>query len=102
VQPRTRCGGSRGIRIAELSAQGKRRCAAWKSGIVGATSRAATRSPDGRQGTAWRTPIAGTLTVQRLPIDADGCVAIPTAPGLGVDLDERARKPQNRPMRTSY
>jgi len=26
--------------------------------------------------------------VQRLPIDADGCVAVPTAPGLGVDLDE--------------
>ena len=34
------------------------------------------------------TPIAKTLTVQRLPIEADGCVAVPTAPGLGVDLDE--------------
>ena len=34
------------------------------------------------------TPINTRLTVQRLPIEADGCVAVPTAPGLGVDLDE--------------
>ena len=34
------------------------------------------------------TPINTRLTIQRLPIEADGCVAVPTAPGLGVDLDE--------------
>ena len=34
------------------------------------------------------TPINTRLTVQRLPLEADGCVAVPTAPGLGVELDE--------------
>ena len=34
------------------------------------------------------TPINTSLTVQRLPVEADGFVAVPTAPGLGVDLDE--------------
>jgi L-alanine-DL-glutamate epimerase-like enolase superfamily enzyme len=34
------------------------------------------------------TPINTRLTKQRLPIEADGCVAVPTAPGLGVELDE--------------
>ena len=34
------------------------------------------------------TPINTRLTVQRLPIGPDGCIAVPTAPGLGVDLDE--------------
>jgi L-alanine-DL-glutamate epimerase-like enolase superfamily enzyme len=34
------------------------------------------------------TPINTTLTVERLPLEADGCVAVPTAPGIGVTLDE--------------
>jgi L-alanine-DL-glutamate epimerase-like enolase superfamily enzyme len=33
------------------------------------------------------TPINNELTVQRLSIDADGYVAVPDGPGLGVDLD---------------
>jgi L-alanine-DL-glutamate epimerase-like enolase superfamily enzyme len=33
------------------------------------------------------TEINKRLTKQRLPLEADGCIAIPTVPGLGVDLD---------------
>nr|MBA3348748.1 mandelate racemase/muconate lactonizing enzyme family protein [Actinomycetota bacterium] len=33
------------------------------------------------------TEINTRLTKQRLPLEADGCIAIPTVPGLGVDLD---------------
>jgi L-alanine-DL-glutamate epimerase-like enolase superfamily enzyme len=95
VQPDvTRCGGiTETLRIAELAhAQGKETVPhAWKSGIIKAASLHCNAvMPDG----IWQeycvadTPIAKTLTVQRLPIDADGCVAVPTAPGLGVDLDE--------------
>jgi len=35
-----------------------------------------------------RPAINTKLTHQLLPIEADGCVAVPTAPGLGIDLDE--------------
>jgi L-alanine-DL-glutamate epimerase-like enolase superfamily enzyme len=34
------------------------------------------------------TPINTKLTVERLPIEADGCVAVPSAPGIGITLDE--------------
>ena len=95
VQPDvTRCGGiTETLRIAELAhSQGKETVPhAWKSGIIKAASLHCNAvMPDG----IWQeycvadTPIAKTLTVQRLPIEADGCVAVPTAPGLGVDLDE--------------
>ena len=95
VQPDvTRCGGiTETLRIAELArSQGKETVPhAWKSGIIKAASLHCNAVlPDG----IWQeycvadTPIAKRLTVQRLPIDADGCVAVPTAPGLGVDLDE--------------
>ena len=95
VQPDvTRCGGiTETLRIAELArSQGKETVLhAWKSGIIKAASLHCNAvMPDG----IWQeycvadTPIAKTLTVQRLPIEADGCVAVPTAPGLGVDLDE--------------
>ena len=33
------------------------------------------------------TPINRRLTMQTLPRDSDGTVAVPTGPGLGVDLD---------------
>ena len=95
VQPDvTRCGGiTETLRIAELArSQGKETVPhAWKSGIIKAASLHCNAvMPDG----IWQeycvadTPIAKTLTVQRLPIEADGCVAVPTAPGLGVDIDE--------------
>jgi L-alanine-DL-glutamate epimerase-like enolase superfamily enzyme len=95
VQPDvTRCGGiTETLRIAELAySHGIATVPhAWKSGIIKAASLHCNAvMPDG----IWQeycvadTPIAKTLTVQRLPIEADGCVAVPTAPGLGVDLDE--------------
>jgi L-rhamnonate dehydratase len=95
VQPDvTRCGGiTETLRIAELAhSQGKETVPhAWKSGIIKAASLHCNAvMPDG----IWQeycvadTPIAKRLTVQRLPIEEDGCVAVPTAPGLGVDLDE--------------
>jgi L-rhamnonate dehydratase len=95
VQPDvTRCGGiTETLRIAELArSQGKETVPhAWKSGIIKAASLHCNAvMPDG----IWQeycvadTPIAKTLTVQQLPIEADGCVAVPTAPGLGVDIDE--------------
>ena len=95
VQPDvTRCGGiTETLRIAELAySQGKETVPhAWKSGIIKAASLHCNAvMPDG----IWQeycvadTPIAKTLTVQRLPIEADGCVAVPTTPGLGVDLDD--------------
>jgi L-alanine-DL-glutamate epimerase-like enolase superfamily enzyme len=95
VQPDvTRCGGiTETLRIAELAySRGVATVPhAWKSGIIKAASLHCNAvMPDG----IWQeycvadTPIAKTLTVQRLPIEADGYVAVPTAPGLGVDLDE--------------
>ena len=95
VQPDvTRCGGiTETLRIAELAhSQGKQTVPhAWKSGIIKAASLHCNAvMPDG----IWQeycvadTPIAKRLTVQRLPIEEDGCVAVPTAPGLGIDLDE--------------
>jgi L-rhamnonate dehydratase len=95
IQPDvTRCGGiTETLRIAELARS--RGIAtvphAWKSGIIKAASLHCNAvMPDG----TWQeycvadTPINTSLTIQRLPIEADGCVAVPTAPGLGVDLDE--------------
>jgi L-rhamnonate dehydratase len=35
-----------------------------------------------------RSPLRWELTRERLPIEGDGLVAVPTAPGLGVSLDE--------------
>ncbi len=95
VQPDvTRCGGiTETLRIAELAhSRGVATVPhAWKSGIIKAASLHCNAvMPDG----IWQeycvadTPIARTLTVQRLPIEPDGYVAVPTAPGLGVDLDE--------------
>jgi L-alanine-DL-glutamate epimerase-like enolase superfamily enzyme len=64
---------------------------AWKSGIIKAASLHVNAVlPDGtfQEYCVADTPINTRLTVQRLPIGPDGCVAVPTAPGLGVDLDE--------------
>lgn len=95
VQPDvTRCGGiTETLRIAELAhSRGKETVPhAWKSGIIKAASLHCNAvMPDG----VWQeycvadTPIAKRLTVQRLPIEEDGCVAVPSTPGLGVDIDE--------------
>ncbi len=95
VQPDvTRCGGiTETLRIAELARE--RGVAtvphAWKSGIIKAASLHVNAVlPDARyqEYCVAETPINTALTVERLPIEADGCVAVPTAPGIGVTLDE--------------
>ena len=95
VQPDvTRCGGiTETLRIAELArANGVETVLhAWKSGIIKAASLHVNAVlPDGifQEYCVADTTINKKLTVQRLPIEADGCVAVPTTPGLGVDLDE--------------
>jgi L-alanine-DL-glutamate epimerase-like enolase superfamily enzyme len=95
VQPDvTRCGGiTETLRIATLAAE--RGVAtvphAWKSGIIKAASLHVNAVlPDAlyQEYCVAETPINTALTVERLPIEADGCVAVPTAPGIGVTLDE--------------
>ena len=95
VQPDvTRCGGiTETLRIAALAEE--RGVAtvphAWKSGIIKAASLHVNAVlPDARyqEYCVAETPINTRLTVQRLPIEADGCVAVPTAPGIGVELDQ--------------
>lgn len=94
VQPDvTRCGGiTETVRIAELArSRGVRTVPhAWKSGIIKAASLHVNAVlPDAlfQEYCVADTPINTRLTKERLPIDSDGCVAVPTAPGLGVELD---------------
>jgi L-alanine-DL-glutamate epimerase-like enolase superfamily enzyme len=95
VQPDvTRCGGiTETLRIAELAAEHGVATVphAWKSGIIKAASLHVNAVlPDARyqEYCVADTPINTALTVERLPIEADGCVAVPTAPGIGITLDE--------------
>jgi len=94
VQPDvTRCGGiTETLRIAELAREHGVETVphAWKSGIIKAASLHVNAVlPDAlfQEYCVAETEINTKLTKQLLPIEADGCVAIPTAPGLGVDLD---------------
>jgi L-alanine-DL-glutamate epimerase-like enolase superfamily enzyme len=94
VQPDvTRAGGiTETLRIAALAREHGVRTVphAWKSGIIKAASLHVNAVlPDGdlQEYCVAETPINTGLTRQRLPIDADGYVAVPSAPGLGVDLD---------------
>jgi L-rhamnonate dehydratase len=95
VQPDvTRCGGiTETLRIAELAAEHGVATVphAWKSGIIKAASLHVNAVlPDAlyQEYCVAETPINTALTVERLPIEADGCIAVPTAPGIGVTLDE--------------
>jgi L-rhamnonate dehydratase len=93
VQPDvTRCGGiSEILRIAHLARERGKACVphAWKSGIIKAASLHINAVlPD-----AWfqeycvaETPLNTGLTRQTFPLK-DGFVDVPSAPGLGVDLD---------------
>ncbi len=89
----TRCGGiSELLRIAELGREHGVVTVphAWKSGIIKAASlhvNAVLPEALYQEYCVAGTPINNELTVQRLPIEADGCVAVPTGPGLGIDLD---------------
>ena len=95
VQPDvTRCGGiTETLRIASLAAEYGVATVphAWKSGIIKAASLHVNAVlPDAlyQEYCVAETPINTALTVERLPIEADGCIAVPTAPGIGVTLDE--------------
>ncbi len=94
VQPDvTRCGGiTELLRIAELAREHGVETVphAWKSGIIKAASLHVNAVlPDAlfQEYCVADTPINTSLTRERLPIDADGFVAVPTGPGLGVELD---------------
>jgi L-alanine-DL-glutamate epimerase-like enolase superfamily enzyme len=63
---------------------------AWKSGIIKAASlhvNAVLPEALFQEYCVAETPINTALTIQRLPVEADGCIAVPTGPGLGIDLD---------------
>ena len=94
IQPDvTRCGGiTEMLRIAELArAKGVETVPhAWKSGIIKAASlhvNAVLPDAQFQEYCIADTPINTMLTKERLPIDAEGFLAVPTAPGLGVTLD---------------
>lgn len=95
VQPDvTRCGGiTELLRIAEFAHERGVETVphAWKSGIIKAASlhvNAVLPDAQFQEYCVAETPINTRLTRQLLPIDEDGFVAVPTGPGLGVDLDE--------------
>jgi len=94
VQPDvTRCGGiTELLRIAELArSHGVETVPhAWKSGIIKAASLHVNAVlPDAlfQEYCVAETPINTSLTRERLPLEADGSVRVPTGPGLGVELD---------------
>lgn len=93
VQPDvTRCGGlSEALRIAALAAERGVACVphAWKSGVVKAASlhlNAVLPEACLQEYCVADTPINKHLTRQSFPLE-DGLVRVPTAPGLGIDLD---------------
>jgi L-rhamnonate dehydratase len=93
VQPDvTRCGGlSEALRIAEFARSRGVICVphAWKSGVIKAASlHLNSVLPEARfqEYCVSNTPINNELTQQRFPL-TDGFAAVPTGPGLGVDLD---------------
>jgi L-alanine-DL-glutamate epimerase-like enolase superfamily enzyme len=95
VQPDvTRCGGiTELLRIAALAREHGVETVphAWKSGIIKAASLHCNAVlPDAlfQEYCIADTPINTTLTKERLPIDAEGFVAVPAGPGLGVELDD--------------
>jgi L-rhamnonate dehydratase len=97
VQPDvTRCGGiTETLRIAKLAREHGIETVphAWKSGIIKAASlhvNAVLPEAEAlfQEYCVADTPINTRLTNERLPIEPDGCVAVPREPGLGVTLDE--------------
>jgi L-alanine-DL-glutamate epimerase-like enolase superfamily enzyme len=95
VQPDvTRCGGiTEWLRIAELARGNGVETVphAWKSGIIKAASLHCNAViPDAlfQEYCVAETPINQTLTKERLPVEPDGTILVPTEPGIGVTLDE--------------
>ena len=94
VQPDvTRCGGiTELLRIARYASEHGQACVphAWKSGIIKAASLHVNAVlPDAlfQEYCVAETPLNTRLTRQTFPIRQDGFVDVPSAPGLGVDLD---------------
>jgi L-rhamnonate dehydratase len=95
VQPDvTRCGGiTELIRIAAFAREHGVATVphAWKSGIIKAASlhvNAVLPDSTFQEYCVADTPINQSLVRERMPLDADGYVAVPTGPGLGIELDE--------------
>jgi L-alanine-DL-glutamate epimerase-like enolase superfamily enzyme len=95
VQPDvTRCGGiTELIRIAAFAREHGVATVphAWKSGIIKAASlhvNAVLPDSTFQEYCVADTPINRSLVKERMPLDADGYVAVPTGPGLGIELDE--------------
>ena len=95
VQPDvTRCGGiTEWLRIAELAREHGVETVphAWKSGIIKAASLQCNAViPDAlfQEYCVADTPINQTLTHERLPVENGGGIRVPTAPGIGVTLDD--------------
>jgi L-alanine-DL-glutamate epimerase-like enolase superfamily enzyme len=95
VQPDvTRCGGiTEFMRIAEFArSRGVETVPhAWKSGIIKAASlqcNAVLEDALFQEYCVADTPINQTLTHERLPVENGGTIRVPTAPGIGVTLDE--------------
>jgi L-rhamnonate dehydratase len=95
VQPDvTRCGGiTELLRIGALARERGVETVphAWKSGIIKAASLHVNAVlPDGilQEYCVAETPINQTLVKERMPVDADGFIAVPTGHGLGIELDE--------------
>jgi L-alanine-DL-glutamate epimerase-like enolase superfamily enzyme len=94
VQPDvTRCGGiTELLRIGEFARERGVETVphAWKSGIIKAASlhcNAVLPDAQFQEYCIAGTPINTELTFELLPIDADGNVEIPTAPGIGVTVN---------------
>ena len=95
VQPDvTRCGGiTELLRIGKLAHERGVETVphAWKSGIIKAASlhcNAVLADGSLQEYCVADTPINQLLVKEKMPIDADGYVSIPTGPGLGIELDE--------------
>jgi L-rhamnonate dehydratase len=95
IQPDvTRCGGiTEWLRIAALAREHGVETVphAWKSGIIKAASlhcNAVLADGSLQEYCVADTPINQTLVKEKMPVDADGYIAVPTGPGLGIELDE--------------
>jgi L-rhamnonate dehydratase len=94
IQPDvTRCGGiTELLRIADFAyGRGVETVPhAWKSGIIKAASlhvNAVLPEALFQEYCVAETPINKLLTRERLPIDSEGFLTVPTGPGLGVEID---------------
>src|SRR5262249_39956457 len=98
VQPDvTRAGGiGECLRIADYARRNGRRCVlhAWSTGIIKAATLhvlAAMEEAEYMEYCVQTTALNHRLVAERLPL-SDGHVAIPSGPGLGIELDEAALK----------